>query len=100
MKKVRGWYCTVCHIVFADPDPHVPYPHYNGGPDPNLHYSEKLDYGSTSKSKFRGCRGANGAMKGCGRSQRRLVSAKWRRVSDKWSRGGSLDQWSQIRITP
>jgi hypothetical protein len=34
----------------------------------------------------------NGAIKGCGRSQLRPVSAKW-------SRGGFLDQWSQIRVT-
>ena len=34
----------------------------------------------------------NGALEGHGRSE-------WRRGGSKWSCGGSVDQWSQIRIT-
>jgi hypothetical protein len=58
---------------------------YIDEPDPNLHYSEKLDYGSTLKSKFRGCRGAkwsheglwtltNGDVEGLKTSGRRFAS--------------------------
>ncbi len=45
-----------------------------------------------TKWKFRTLKAQNGAMEDRGRSQER-------RGSSKWSRGGSVDYWSHIRIT-
>ncbi len=42
---------------------------YIDEPDPNLHYSEMLDYGSTSDSKSGDVEARNEAMKGYGRPQ-------------------------------